>query len=137
MKKDDRASIPLDEVFAEAEKDPGWKDAYAKADLDMRLSIQIANARERAGLTQGQLAKAVGTTQSVISRIEGANQNLTVNTLLKIASALNNVLVVELHPAERAGTRETASQVRDATDARARKRERMRKLLRRRGRAAR
>jgi UDP-N-acetylglucosamine 1-carboxyvinyltransferase len=60
------------------------------------MAIQIAKARQKAKLTQGQLAKAIGTTQSVISRIERADQNLTLETLSKIASALKSDLVVQL-----------------------------------------
>lgn len=91
-----KSAIPLDEVFAESEKDPRWKAAYAKADIEVRMAIQIAKARERAHLTQSQLAKAIGTTQSVISRIERADQNLTLATLSKIANALKSDLVVQL-----------------------------------------
>jgi ribosome-binding protein aMBF1 (putative translation factor) len=98
MKKK-RAAIPLDEVFAGAEKDPRWKKAYAAADLEVRLAIQIARARQKARLTQGQLAIATGTTQSVISRIERGNQNLTVKTLAKIAAVLHTTLDIRLtHP---------------------------------------
>ena len=49
-------------------------------------------------MTQGQLAKAVGTTQSVISRIEAGNQNLTVRTLSKIAAVLHTALIIQLRP---------------------------------------
>lgn len=95
MKKK-RGGVPLDEVFSGSEKDPRWKVEYAKADIEVRMAIQIAKARERAKLTQGQLAKAIGTTQSVISRIERADQNLTLGTLSKIASALKSDLVIQL-----------------------------------------
>lgn len=94
MKK--KASMSLDEVFAHSEKDPKWAVAYEKADIEVRMAIQIAKARQKAKLTQGQLAKAIGTTQSVISRIERADQNLTLETLSKIASALKSDLVVQL-----------------------------------------
>ncbi|OIO05011.1 MAG: hypothetical protein AUJ51_00735 [Elusimicrobia bacterium CG1_02_56_21] len=95
MKKK-RAGITLDEVFAGADKDPRWAEAYAKADIEVRLALQIAKAREKARMTQGQLAKAVGTTQSVISRIEAGNQNLTVRTLSKIAAVLHTALIIQL-----------------------------------------
>lgn len=91
-----KAGVPLDEVFALAEQDPRWQDAYAKADVDVRMAVQIARAREKARLTQSQLAKAVGTTQSVISRIERADQNLTLATLARIAEALHVRLDVRL-----------------------------------------
>jgi ribosome-binding protein aMBF1 (putative translation factor) len=96
MKKRKAAAISLDEVFASAEKSPKWKAAYEKADIEVRMAIQIAKARERARLTQAQLAKAIGTTQSVISRIERADQNLTLDTLSKIAAALHSHLVIQL-----------------------------------------
>jgi ribosome-binding protein aMBF1 (putative translation factor) len=95
MKKN-KAAISLDEVFAKSEKDPRWKAAYEKAGVEVRLAIQIAKARQRARMTQTQLAKAVGTTQSVISRIERANQNLTIKTLNKIAVILNTTLIIQL-----------------------------------------
>lgn len=115
-------SVPLEEVFAQSQKDPSWKALYEKADLDMRVSLQIVRARERAGLTQGQLAKAIGTTQSVVSRIEGADQNLTVTTLHKIARALSCELVLELHASAGSEKREAASQVKDAPARAGRKR---------------
>ena len=91
-----KAGISLDEVFSKSEKDPKWAAAYEKAGIGVRMAIQIAKAREKAKLTQGQLAKAIGTTQSVISRIERANQNLTLETLSKIADALHSDLLVQL-----------------------------------------
>ncbi|PCI39217.1 MAG: transcriptional regulator [Elusimicrobia bacterium] len=88
--------MSLDEVFSKSEKSPKWKAAYEKADIEVKLAIQIAQARERASLTQAQLAKQIGTTQSVISRIERADQNLTIETLSKIANALHSNLVIQL-----------------------------------------
>jgi len=96
MKKRISGSVSLDEVFAEAEKSPAWKAAYAKAGIEVRMAIDIAKARDSANLTQNQLAKAIGTTQSVISRIERADQNLTLATLSKIADALHRDLVIQL-----------------------------------------
>jgi ribosome-binding protein aMBF1 (putative translation factor) len=90
-----KGGVPLDEVFAESEKDPRWKEMTANARVAINLSMQISKAREKAKMTQRQLAKAIGTTQSVISRIEVADQNLTIETLTKIALALNRELVVQ------------------------------------------
>ena len=91
-----KASVTLDEVFAESEKDPRWAAAYEKAGIEIQMAIQIARARKAAKLTQVQLAKATGTTQSVISRIEKADQNLTLETLSSIADALHRKLVIRL-----------------------------------------
>ncbi len=95
-KKRGRTGISLDEVFSKSEKDPKWKAAYARADIEVKLAVQISQARARAHLTQAALAKEIGTTQSVISRIERADQNLTIETLSKIAEALRSNLVIQL-----------------------------------------
>ncbi|MBI5202328.1 MAG: helix-turn-helix transcriptional regulator [Elusimicrobia bacterium] len=96
--KREKPGVPLDEVFSPAEKSPGWDAAYKRAGLEVRLAVQIASARARARMTQKELARAVGTTQSVISRIERAEQNLTLATLEKLAKALDADLSVGLRP---------------------------------------
>ncbi|HEY5318533.1 MAG TPA: helix-turn-helix transcriptional regulator [Solirubrobacteraceae bacterium] len=47
----------------------------------MTASEAIKNARIRAGLTQAELAKRLGTTQSAIARLETPGANPTVTTL--------------------------------------------------------
>ena len=49
----------------------------------------IANLREEKGLTQDDLAKLLGTTQSAVARIESGKQNLTTEMLGKISKAMN------------------------------------------------
>ena len=94
MKKK-KGGVSLDEVYAGSENDPRWKPAYEKADLEVGVAVKIAQARERSGMTQRQLADAIGTRQSVVSRIESANQNLTLETLGKISKALGSSLKIE------------------------------------------
>lgn len=91
-----KGSVPLDEVFAKSEKDSKWAAAYEEADFDVRLAMQIVKARVKARLNQEQLAEAIGTTQSAVSRIEQGGQNLTIATLRKIAKAVDGRVVVEL-----------------------------------------
>ena len=50
---------------------------------------KIKEAREKAGLTQSQLAEAVGTTSQNISQYERGLRKPKYETLLKIAKALN------------------------------------------------
>lgn len=97
-KKKISPSVSLDEVFAESAKDPQWAEKSAAAALEVDLAIQIAKARERAHLNQKQLAKAIGTTQSGVSRIEQGEQNLTIATLRKIAKAVGSEVVIQLRP---------------------------------------
>ncbi len=53
----------------------------------------IAEIRERKGLTQSFFAEKLGTTQSVIARIESGEQNLTTEMISKISEALGSEIV--------------------------------------------
>ena len=76
--------------------------AYAEAGYLLDIGIAIANAREKAGLSQGELAKRLKTTQSVISRIENGNQNISLNMLAKIAFVLHCELSIQMRPVKKA-----------------------------------
>ena len=58
----------------------------------------VREARKRAGLTQARLAELAGTTQSAIARLERGGRPPRIDTLLRIAEALQCDLVVELVP---------------------------------------
>jgi len=51
-------------------------------------------ARERAGLTQTQLAERAGLARTLVVEIEGGTRNATPANLLKLAEALNCPVVV-------------------------------------------
>jgi ribosome-binding protein aMBF1 (putative translation factor) len=69
------------------------------ARLSIRIAEMLYEARASAGLTQAQLAKLVGTTQSVISRLEDANyEGHSLAMLLRVATALNKRVEVRLTP---------------------------------------
>lgn len=80
-------------------KDPDFRKAYEEADTEVRLAVAVAEAREKAGLSQAELAELLHTKQSNISRIERGGQNVTVATLDKIARALHLRLEIQLRPA--------------------------------------
>jgi DNA-binding XRE family transcriptional regulator len=69
---------------------PARLAALEEARAEDQLARRIYELREQAGLTQEQLAKLVGTTPSVISRLEDSDYEGHSLTMLKrIASALN------------------------------------------------
>jgi ribosome-binding protein aMBF1 (putative translation factor) len=63
------------------------------------IASEIYILREQAGLTQKQLAKRIGTTQSVISRLEDADyRGHSLEMLRRIAAALNCRIEIRIVP---------------------------------------
>jgi transcriptional regulator with XRE-family HTH domain len=58
----------------------------------------VTERRAAMGFSQRELAELVGTTQSAIARLERGGRPPRIDTLLKIADALDCDLVVELVP---------------------------------------
>jgi len=64
--------------------------ALEEARADDEVARKIFELRKKAGLTQAQLAKMIGTTASVISRLEDADyEGHSLAMLRRIAAALN------------------------------------------------
>jgi ribosome-binding protein aMBF1 (putative translation factor) len=60
---------------------------YSLAQARLAVALEIAKERERAGLSQKELAAKLKTTQSVISRIESGRQNVSLELLQRMAEA--------------------------------------------------
>ena len=77
-------------------KDGSVKSAYDYESVFVELAVQIDSLRAKNGLSQRELAKRLKTTQQTISRLESAdNRSLSIQTLLKLARALNKRLKVQ------------------------------------------
>jgi DNA-binding XRE family transcriptional regulator len=63
-----------------------------------RIAAQVAEQRRARQLSQAELAALVGTTQSAIARLEAGGRPPRIDTLLRIADALDCGLEVELRP---------------------------------------
>jgi predicted transcriptional regulator len=73
-----------------ATRDTGWFFA--------QIADRVAERRTAMGMSQRELAEACGTTQSAIARLERGGRPPRIDTLLRIADALQCDLVVELAP---------------------------------------
>lgn len=88
----------LREYIAEQMKNPEFKKAWDDLDPEFQVLKAMIKAREKSGITQSELARRVGTKQSVISRLErGAFSKATLETIKKMADALNLRLEIRLH----------------------------------------
>jgi transcriptional regulator with XRE-family HTH domain len=63
-----------------------------------RIADQVAERRRELGLSQQELAELTGTTQSAIARLESGQRPPRIDTLLRIANALDCELEVSLRP---------------------------------------
>jgi transcriptional regulator with XRE-family HTH domain len=99
MRRTKDAAKILDQVTGD---DVSLRRVIAEDRLNLRIGQMIHDKRTAAGLTQGQLAKLVGTTQSVIARLEDADyEGHSVRMLSRIAQALDAKLEVSIVPAPR------------------------------------
>jgi predicted transcriptional regulator len=62
------------------------------------IADKVADRRVEMGMSQRELAERCGTTQSAIARLERGGRPPRIDTLLRIAEALDCELVVELMP---------------------------------------
>lgn len=70
-------------------------ETRAGVEQDLALGQLIYDLRTEAGLSQRELAERMGTTQSVISRLEeGGGARNRIDTLARVATALDRHLVV-------------------------------------------
>jgi ribosome-binding protein aMBF1 (putative translation factor) len=63
-----------------------------------QIADQVTERRRELGLSQAELAELVATTQSAIARLESGGRPPRIDTLLRIADALDCELLVELKP---------------------------------------
>jgi transcriptional regulator with XRE-family HTH domain len=78
--------------LAKVDEDRGWFFAA--------IAEKVAERRQALGLSQRELAELTGTTQSAIARLEAGGRPPRIDTLLRIADALDCELLVDLQPRE-------------------------------------
>lgn len=80
--------------------DPGYQEIRAQERVKSQAAQAVYDARTAAGLTQTQLARLAGTTQSVISRLEdGDYDRHSLAMLERIAAAVHRRVEVRFVPA--------------------------------------
>ncbi len=88
----------LKEYIAEQMKNPEFRKAWEDLEPEFQVLKAMIKAREKTGISQAELARRVGTKQSVISRLErGAFSKATLETIKKMADALDMRLEIKLH----------------------------------------
>ena len=86
--------INFSKIIKETMKNPERKKNIELETKKLEMSLAIINLRKKKKISQAKLAEKIGMKQSAVGRIEAGKQNLTIETLQKIAFALNKKLVV-------------------------------------------
>jgi DNA-binding XRE family transcriptional regulator len=77
---------------------PAVRQAYDAQAPEFELARELIAARTQAGLTQGDVAALMGTTQSVVARIESGRGTPSMRTVQRFASAVGARAVVRMEP---------------------------------------
>jgi ribosome-binding protein aMBF1 (putative translation factor) len=83
--------------LAKARARMGFSEAHDALELGYQVASQMLRARSLAGLTQDAVAERMGTTKSVVARLESAGKHApSLATLKRYASAVGCELQVKL-----------------------------------------
>jgi len=93
-----RKHIPAEVVFAEFMQDPKFRREYEKVRQENEPLRAILRARVEKGMTQAQIAKRMGTTQSSIARVEAGKSHPTIPFMQRLAEALDMRLEIKFLP---------------------------------------
>ena len=88
-------------VKARAERDAEFSEGLESGYADFKVGALLRQAREKAGLTQEQVAERLETKKSAISRIENSAGSIRFSTLERYARAIGWHLNLELLPGPR------------------------------------
>ena len=81
-------------------KRPEFREEYEALEEEFALAQELIAARARAKLTQAQVARRMGTSQSAVARLEGGGAP-SITTLRKFAHATGSRVEIKLPKARR------------------------------------
>ncbi|GHV58841.1 hypothetical protein AGMMS49579_26440 [Spirochaetia bacterium] len=89
------------ELLKSEMKDEQFRKEYEQLEDEFNLAEEVLKLRQKQNLSQNDLAKIAGTSQSAIARLEsGKYQNVSLSFLRKIGKALNVIPEVHFKTAE-------------------------------------
>ena len=88
----------LKDIKRELLANPAAQAAYESQAAEFDVARELIAARSRAGLTQNDVAQRMGTTQSVVARLEGGKGVPSMRTVQRYAQAVGGRAVVRIEP---------------------------------------
>ena len=84
------------EIKNELLADEGFRREYDALEEEFSIAAQLIEARTKANLTQEQVARRMGTTQSVVARLESGHPLPSLRSLRRYASAVGSKVEIRL-----------------------------------------
>ena len=92
-------TIPFEEIKARLLANPEVRAEYDALAPEFEIAAELVKARLRAGLSQAELARRMGTSQSAIARLESGQTLPSTKTLLRYAEATGSKFHLRLSAA--------------------------------------
>jgi len=86
----------MSEMKEELLKDEEFRVAFIELEDEFALASQLIEARKKAHLTQDEVAKRMGTTQSVVARLESGHPLPSLRSLKRYAQAVNGKVEIRV-----------------------------------------
>ena len=86
----------LSDLLREELKDPEFRKEWEAREPERNLMRAILDARIKRKMTQAEIAKKAGTTQSAIARFEAGNTNPTLGFVSRLSRAVGARLEIKL-----------------------------------------
>jgi DNA-binding XRE family transcriptional regulator len=77
-------------------RDPEFAEGFEEGYANFKMGVILKQAREKAGMTQDEVARKLKTKKSAISRIENHAEDIRLSTIQKYAKALGKSIRVEI-----------------------------------------
>lgn len=89
----------FDQFLEDQLRDPGFADRFKRAGEAWDVALQIAALRQKAGLSQKELARRLKTSQQQISRLESPGyEGHSLSMLRRVARVLNSKVRLVFEP---------------------------------------
>lgn len=90
-----------EEVLAEHLCDPDFRRGWERTAVARAVAVKVVAYRAEHGLSQRALARELGMTQPQVARLEAGEHNPTIDTLARLAEALDVEFAIDIHPRQR------------------------------------
>lgn len=77
-------------------RSPAFAEGFEEGYENFRIGVLLKQARLEAGLTQDEVANAIGTRKTAISRLENHVEDVKLSTVEKYAKALGKSIQIKI-----------------------------------------